>query len=117
MTDELNLGDVGSDLNPLIWADGSPLDPAVPGDWARAAETVVKAEPGPAAEEEREPAFPERAWLPVLHAFVLSLWPVLGAMPLNPLIATLEQKHVALPGSDASPWQLWTEVAVSSLEG
>jgi hypothetical protein len=34
---------------------------------------------------------------------------LLGDLPLNPLIAILEQKDSALPGSAVSPWQLWTQ--------
>jgi hypothetical protein len=55
------------------------------------------------------PSFPETDWLRVLYSFVSSLWPLLGNIPLTPLIAILEQKDSALPGSDVSPWQLWKQ--------
>jgi hypothetical protein len=108
-TDVLTLRDVGSDMNPTIWAAGSPLDPAVPWDWARAAATVLKAEAVRPIEGDHAAAFPEPDWLRVLNSFVSTLWPLLGALPVNPLIAILEQKDSALSGSDVSPWQLWTQ--------
>ena len=115
-TNVLNLGDVGSDMNPMIWADGSPLDPAVPWDWAKAAATVLKAEAVHPIEGDHGPAFPETDWLRVLYSFVSSLWPLLGAIPLTPLIAILEQKDSALPGSDLSPWQMWTRATGALLQ-
>jgi hypothetical protein len=108
-TEALNLGDVGSGIDPTVWADGSPADPAVPSDWAKAAATVLKAGAGGSIEDDHAPAFPDTDWLRVLHYFVLSLWPLLGAIPLTPLIAILARKDSALPGSDVSPWQLWTQ--------
>ena len=108
-TDELNLRDVGSGIDPTVWADGSPADPAVPSDWAKAAATVLNVEAGRSIEDDHAPAFPETDWLGVLHSFVSSLWPVLGNIPLTPLIAILEEKDSALPGSDVSPWRLWTQ--------
>jgi len=108
-SDDLNLRDVGSGIDPTVWADGLPANPAVPWDWAKAAATVLKAEAVRPIEGDHGPAFPETDWLRVLYSFVSSLWPLLGAMPLNPLIAILERKDSALPGSDVSPWQLWTQ--------
>jgi hypothetical protein len=114
-TDDLTLRDVGSDMDPMIWADGSPLDPAVPSDWAKAAATVLKAE-AVRPIEDHGPAFPETDWLPVLYSFVSSLWPFLGAIPLTPLIAILEQKDSALPAAGVSSWQLWTQATSALLQ-
>jgi hypothetical protein len=116
-TDTLNLGDVGSAIDPTVWADGSPADPAVPSEWATATETVLKAGATQPIDDDNSPAFPAADWLKVLHSFVSSLWPLLGAVPLTPLIAMLEQKDSQLPGSNVSPWQLWTRATEVLVRG
>lgn len=104
---DASLGDVLSDTSPYVWAEG-PGDPAVPWDWSNAS-AVVAARVAATSPDDRdaEPGLPEQMWLPALHPFLDSMWPLLGRFPLARLLESFGEPLVAVQGSDLSPWQRW----------
>lgn len=115
---EAGLGEVLSEMNPHtgIWADGSPVDPAVPRDWSRAA-AAMASQAGPLTGEDAERSRPERDWLRTVFPYLVRLWNILGDVPLEQLIAVLAQKDAAIPGSSMTPWQLWIDTDEGVLQG
>jgi hypothetical protein len=104
------LREVLADTNPGVWEDRQPLDPAVPGDWMKAAAAVaaVAARSTPdLGDGHEEPTLPADKWLPALFPFLESFWSILGPAALSRVLELLAQPQVAVQGSDLSPWQRW----------
>jgi hypothetical protein len=108
-----SLGTVLSDLNPHVWADGQPVDPAVPFDWSNAAAAVAALSPELTSDADNDQALPGQTWLTALFPFLTGLWPILGRVPLSDLLQVLAQKDVPIIASELSPWQAWLSVTQS----
>jgi hypothetical protein len=101
------LREVLSDTNPGVWADGQPLDPAVPGDWLKAAAAAAMRSTPDLGDGLEEPTLPTDKWLPALFPFLESFWSILGPVTLARFLQLLADPQVAVEGSDLSSWQRW----------
>ena len=107
---EATLQYVLADLNPGVWTDSTPLDPAVPSDWSHAAALATgRAARSYGFEDDERETLPVLAWLEAVFPFLTRLRELLGLLPIREIVSILDQKDQSLPGSGSSPWELWVQ--------